>query len=444
MRSRPFVRNAQGKRPYPQRPEVHSVDSAMKRNLEPACPIIPDLAHFHRSALKRRWPALLPAAAALMVVGSLSAAPYRPTDDGRVLVQLPAPASDPRSRRVKELRQQLQREPRRADLAGELVDLHLARLLVEGDPRDAGYARATLAPWWNDPAAPPQLRIARAVLKQFNHDFEGARADLQAVVAQDPDQTQAWAWIAAIAMVQADYGRARQACEQGTRGLSPLQRTACLATVAAATGSARAAAQELGQALADEPDAPPELRLWALTRLAETQERLGAWDAAEGAYRQALDLGLNDSYLLAAYADFLLDRGRPAEVITLLQGRERNDLHLLRLALAARALNDPRGAGWEASLAARFDAARLRGDSVHQKEEARFRLELLGDTAGALPLAAANYTLQREAADARMLLQAALAARRKDAAAPALDWLARSGFESHSLSALAAQLKALP
>ncbi|MBK6790170.1 MAG: hypothetical protein IPG77_21810, partial [Betaproteobacteria bacterium] len=43
--------------------------------------------------------------------------------------------------------------------------------------------------------------------------------------------------------------------------------------------------------------------------------------AAEAAFRDALALAVPDVYLQAAYADFLLDRGRPAEVLTLLQDR---------------------------------------------------------------------------------------------------------------------------
>ena len=68
---------------------------------------------------------------------------------------------------------------------------------------------------------------------------------------------------------------------------------------------------------------------------------------------------------------------------------------------------------------------------------------MLGDAARALALAQANFEEQREPADARLLLEAALAARRADAAAPALAWLRASGIESPRLRALAASLEAL-
>jgi Tfp pilus assembly protein PilF len=393
--------------------------------------------------LSIRWPAPLALALALAAPAT-HPAPYKPQSDQQVLVRLPSASGDPRDRQLAALRKQLSREPRRVDLALAVADANLTRLMAEGDPRYAGHAQAAIAPWWTDPGPPPEVRVRRAVLRQFQHDFDGALSDLEAVVGKDPDNAQAWAWIAAISMVQAHYDRAHEACEQAAPNLSDLHGRACLATVAAATGQARRAAVEFEQALAAAPDASPELRLWTLTRLAETLERVEDPAAAERVYRAALALGLEDSYLLAAYADFLLDRGRPAEVITLLKDRERNDLHLLRLALAGKAVHHPQQAAWQAALAARFDAARQRGDTAHQKEEARFALELLGDAPRALALARANYQVQREAADARVLLQAALAARQKAAAAPVLAWLRTSHFESPPLQALAAQLEALP
>lgn len=368
------------------------------------------------------------------------AAPYKPASDPQVLVRLPAGANDARSREIATLRRQLQAQPRQPDLALRLAQAHLARLAADGDPRDAGLAQAALAPWWTDPAPPAGIHVARAVLRQFGHDFDGALADLDAVVQANPDQVQAWAWINAISLVQARYDRARQAC--GGMDSDDLLQAACHAVVDAATGQARQAASQFDRLLAGE--LPAALRLWLLTRQAETHERLGDTTAAERAWRAALALGLDDSYLRAGYADFLLDQGRAAEVLALLQGREANDLHLLRLALAGQALKHARAAEWKAQLAARFDAARQRGDTAHQKEEARFALQLQGDPARALPLARANYALQREAADARVLLQAALAARDKAAAQPVLDWLQRSRFEHPALAALARQVQALP
>ncbi|HEY6134883.1 MAG TPA: hypothetical protein VIW70_12950 [Rubrivivax sp.] len=386
---------------------------------------------------------------ALVLLGAQAAfctgaAPYRPPSDQQVVETLPARAADPRMREMRESRAALARNPRDLDLALRLARLYYAEVAAEGDPRYIGYAQAALAPWWDEPAPPAEARVMRAILRQFNHGFDAANADLDAALQADPANGQAWAWRAAIAMVQADYAQARRACLGLQPRASNLIGSACRAQVDGTTGQAPAAALALRSALARSSHAPAAERLWALTRLAEIEERLGEHAAAEASYRLALELGLVDGYLLAAYSDFLLDRDRPREVLALLKDKGRSDLLLLRLALAAKALGDPALKVWESELAARFDAARLRGDSVHEKEEARFALAVQGQPARALVLAQQNFAVQREPADARVLLEAALGAGQPAAAAPALKWMADAGIESAVLRGLERKLKGPP
>jgi Tfp pilus assembly protein PilF len=280
----------------------------------------------------------------------------------------------------------------------------------------------------------------RAVVLQYGHRFDAAVSDLDAVVAAEPDDAAAWAWLAAIHMVRADYDRARRACAELADRSVALVATACVAYVDSMTGRAAAAAASLREALARDAEAEPAQRLWALTRLAEIEERRGDGAAAEAAFRAALALGRRDVYLLGAYADFLLDERRPAEVLALLKDGERADVLLLRLAIAAKAAADPRAAAWTRELQQRFEATRARGDTTHRKEEARFELELAARPERALALARDNFAEQREAADARLLLQAAVAASRRDAAEPALQWLRRHRVESVRLQPLAERL----
>ncbi len=378
--------------------------------------------------------------ALLLLAGTALAAPYKPGADAQVLERLPTRAADPAARELRELRRALAADPRNADLAVRLARRLYEQAAAEGDPRFVGYAQAALAPWWDQPEPPPPMRVMRAVLNQFSHRFDAARADLEAAVRARPDDGEAWAWIAAIEMVQTRYDAARAACAHLAAEASPLIVTACSAYADSLSGRADAASQALHAALRGAAGVSAAERLWALTRVAEIDERRGDDRAAEAAYREALSLGLTDGYLLAAYSDFLLDRGRAPEVLVLLKDRERSDLLLLRIAIAARAAGDPGAARWAADLAARFDAARLRGDATHQKEESRFALALQDDAARALALARENYAVQREPADARVLLEAALAAKDPAAAKPVLDWMAASGVESVVLQRLASKL----
>ena len=392
-------------------------------------------------------------AALVLILASYAlahAAPFTPGADGQVLERLPARATDPRARDLARLREAWRAQPQNLDSALRLARAYYDAVAAEGDPRYIGYAQAALQPWWNDPAPPPGVRVQRAVLRQFDHRFEAALADLDAALQADPELADAWAWRAAIHLVRADYAQARRSCEGLASRAPRLIGVACTAQVDAVTGRAAAAASSLQAALEAQTDVDLAQRLWALTRLAETHERIGAWTAAEAAFRDGLAVGRDDVYLLAAYADFLLDRGRPAEVQLLLKDRGRADVLLLRQALAARALgspNAPQAAALGRELDARFAAARARGDTTHQKEEARYLLGLRAhepaSLQAALTLAGSNFAEQREPADARLLLEAALAARDRSAAEPALKWMTESRIESVALAGLASRVKGL-
>lgn len=377
-------------------------------------------------------------------VGAAAGAPYVPPSDDQVVERLALRAGDPAARQLATLRAQWRRDLNDVTAATRLAAAYIDQAAAEGDPRYVGYAQAALQPWWREPDPPPAVRVMRAIVLQYDHRFDDALADLDAAVRAVPDDAQAWAWITAIHLVRADLDRARQACERLAQITPDLVGAACHAQLDSLTGHATQAATALRAALHADPEADPALRLWALTRLAETEERRGDGAAAEHAYRDALALRLPDVYLLAAYADFLLDNGRAAEVMPLLMPQARADVLLLRLAIAARATQDPKRDALARELAARFDAAHARGDTSHRKEESRFALALQGQADRALVLARANYEQQREVADARILLEAALAARQRVAAQPALSWMQATGIESPVLHSLAAQLRELP
>src|SRR5436190_14211167 len=169
--------------------------------------------------------------------------------------------------------------------------------------------------------------------------------------------------------------------------------------------------------------------------------RMEDYATADRLFNQALALGIDDNFLLAAYADFLLERGRAKEVVGLLKGWERSDTLLLRLALAERRLGMREAEAHAQALSERFAAAALRGERLHMGEEARFLLDLKGDGAAALAVALENWKEQREPRDALVVLEAAVAAKDPKAAAPVLRWLEQSRFESERMRRSAASLK---
>lgn len=384
------------------------------------------------------WLAAWPLAAAL-------AAPFTPASDLDVVERLPGrQGQDPAVRLVDALRRQLAAAPQDDRLRVELARRYFDLAQAQGDPRYAGYASGALAPL---AARPPQDRAtaaaywtARGILEQYLHAFDAALDSLARAAQLDPRAPEPPAWRAAIFMVRARYGEALAECERLQPLAEPLWATGCLAYARAASGHLADAYGQLAHAAAGAPEAAPALRLWVKTRLAEMALRLQRHTEAERHFRKGLETGVTDQFLLAAYADFLIARNRPAEAITLLAAWERSDILLLRLALAGQAARDPRASGWIGQLRERFAEAARRGDALHEWEAARFELDIENRPDRALALAASNYAAQREPRDAQLLMRAALAAGRPAEAAPALTWLRASRYEDTVLARLADEL----
>lgn len=376
----------------------------------------------------------------LLAASAAAAAPYIPKDDSAVLERLPGRRSDPAMAELRQLRAALAAAPKDAVAATRLAQRYFDLANAEGDPRYVGYAEAALRPWPGDDA-PAEVLFTRGLLRQYRHDFAAALKDFESALARDPQHVGARAWRAAIFMVQADYAAAARECAALSEIASELMGTGCSAYVEATTGKTRDAYRSLAAALARRPGSSAEARLWTLTRLAEMAWRLGDAPLAERHFNEALRLGVTDNFLLAAYADFLLEQGRPKEVVPLLQDWVRSDTLLLRLAIAEQRLKLPAARAHVQALAERFSAAALRGERLHMGEEARFLLDLKGDARAALAVALDNWKEQREPRDALVVLEAANAARDPKAAAPVLKWLDETGFEGERMRRAAAALR---
>ncbi|MGH6931603.1 MAG: hypothetical protein ACREEE_04135 [Dongiaceae bacterium] len=375
------------------------------------------------------------AALITLLAGRARAEPFIPSDESQVLEHLPTPGSAAK-RELRQLRRSLRDNPTDLTLAVDLARRYIALGRTEFDPRYSGYAQAALRPWWNQPRPPVEVLVLRATLKQNRHDFTGALADLDAVLASDPRNAQAWLTRAVVLQVQGQYDVAQQSCGRLVLLAAPLVAATCLADTLSVNGKANKAYDLLDRVLRETPAQPDDVRLWSLTVLAETAARLGDTAAADRHFRAALDLGQRDAYLLGAYADFLLDQGRPAEAKDLLAGETRADPLLLRLALAEQSGAGADFAGHVQALSDRFAASRQRGDKAHLREEARFMLHLRNDPRQALRLALENWQTQRETWDARIVLEAALAANDPAAASEIVAWLHQTKLEDPAIASL--------
>jgi Tfp pilus assembly protein PilF len=341
---------------------------------------------------------------------------------------------------MRSLRAKLDTVPRNLDAAVRLANSYIDYSRQIGDAHYAGYAESVIAPW-TDLAAPPAIALlTQATILQYRHQFDSARELLQTTLRLDPRNAQAWLTQATLDMVQGDYEAARKDCGQvmNTSGLE--LGSACLGNLLSYTGQARRGLALLRQSEVAGGRAPAAYQAWIEGLIAEAAERLGDWPLAEAHYRSALQLLPHDNFLLVAYADFLLDRGRPGEVLPLLADHFQSDTAFLRLALAQAALHSPDASRYAWMMAARFEALKQRGSDFFGREEARFALQLQHDPETSLALAQRNWQLQRAPWDARVLLEAALAAHQPSAAATVVRFVEETRLEDPAVQSLLRQV----
>jgi predicted Zn-dependent protease len=384
--------------------------------------------------------ALLLAALACCEAG---AAPYIPKDGKQVVERLPSRA-DPVQRELLRLRSELNKNPNDVTLATTLAQRYIEQAREDGDPRYLGYAESALQPWWKLAEPPEAVLVLRATLRQSTHQFPAALLDLDQAVKRDSGNVQAWITRATVQMITGDFAAAKASCMRLYSRAPQLVVQTCLSNIANVNGQGPASYKQLAATLDAQRDVTPAIRIWVTTLLAEMAARAGDNAGAERYFKEALALDHADSYLLAAWSDFLLDHGRAPEVARLLQDKTRADALLLRYALALQAMHAPGAAEQREALRARFDAATLRGDTVHQREQARFELALRNNPAVAVKLARLNWAVQKEPADFRILAETAAASGDLAALTLVVDWLKKSGLQDQTVMPALRRLKVAP
>lgn len=365
-----------------------------------------------------------------------AAASYTPSDAAAIVAHVPT--RDPAELSA---RRTLAASPDRVELAVDLAHADIQRYRTLSDPRFLGRAQATLAPWWNLAEPPPDVLLLRATIRQSLHDFDGARADLDRMVALRPEDAQAQLTRAVVATVTADYARARASCAAVARLASPLVAAACDAPLDAIAGKTDAAYARLTRALsAGRADAG--VKGWVRTALAELALMRGDTEAATGHLRVALALDATDAYARNLLADVMMLEGRAVDASALLAGLEAIDSHLVRRAIAEHQTHGPDEAKLIGAMRDRIAAAAARGDRIHLREEAMFALAVEHEPAAALRLARDNWTVQKELADARLLAETAVTARDPEAARPVIAWARANGLHDAQLDRFLAQLEA--
>ena len=383
---------------------------------------------------------------ALLTTG-VHAAPFLPASDQTILERLSTtPGESARvNQSTRDMRATLARDPKNVDLAVRMAQLYVSRSRSESDPRLLGQAQAALGVWWSQTEPPIPVLLLRATIRQSVHDFNSALRDLDQAVRREPGNAQAWLTLATVQQVTGNLAGAADSCRKVAPLAPPLIGITCLASIDGSQGRAAQAYDTLNNAMVASGAAGRDsigVRGWALTLQAELAERLARPADAERLYLASLAIDPTDAYTVAAYADFLIDAGRAADVLKLIPADTRGDVLLLRRAIAAKLAGASDATQLAQELGQRFKASRARGDRVHLREEARFELAVKSDPSNSLALARDNWLVQKEPLDARIALEAAIAARQPKAVTDVLAWIESTQLQGEKLAQLAAQVKA--
>jgi tetratricopeptide (TPR) repeat protein len=374
--------------------------------------------------------------ATLLTVAGASVAlagPHVPTDDNAVLAELSAGTryADVSARRLARSR---------VDVAIPLAQFYIQQSRLSGDLRYLGYAEAVLAPWAKQTAPQADVLVLQATLQQSRHEFGASLATLDRALNVRPEDAQALLIRATVLRVLGRYPEAGTACERFSRLVEPRLAALCTESLRGLSGQLQSAYSSLAQ-VSTQGWLNSE-KSWLYSELGEMAVRLGREQEAERWFQQDLRLSPSDFYVRAAYADLMLQQGRPREALGLLNGQESLEPLLLRIAIAQKQLRDPALGESSARLRAAFAAELQRGEAVHRREQARFLLEIEEQPRLSLAAALENWSVQHEPDDVLVLVHAAMAAGNPRAAAPALDFARAQGQNDVRIDALTPAISA--
>ena len=386
------------------------------------------------------------AAAVLIAMSAAAAAsppggatPFRPTDAGFVVAELPG-GSRARDGFARQLELSRSDPERAARLAAALLEQ--ARLSAQ--PQFYGRAESVLSPWMARPAVPGPLLILEANILQQRHEFAAAIELLDRAIAQDPRSRQARLMRANVRIVTGDFERARPDCAWLLGSGEQWTGSVCIAQVLGSTGqlprarallerlTADAAVSSTGQ---NQPGQGPttEVLAWSLSVRADLAVRAGALQEAEQLLSRALALTPAGDYTRLALADVLITENQLAAAAQVLDTARPNVGLLLRRAIVQSRAQEGGPQGAMAELKERLTVSAQRGERTHLREETWLALEFPDAGAGtrqaALALARDNFNAQRETEDIRLFARAVIAARDPAALASLKTWLQGSHYQ---------------
>lgn len=263
----------------------------------------------------------------------------------------------------------------------------------------------------------------RAISQQYLHNFDEALSLLDLSLSFDGKDATALLTRANILLVQGKIEAAKEAClPLGSAGRYDLL-LLCETTAQALGPQAQDAADRLNAVLKT-GRMDPALIGYAYSVLGEIAMFQGDNALAQSQFEKAQAADPQTLRIRMLHADSLLALQQPEAALKALDVPVETDAFLLRRALAFKQAGQVEQLSDVSEEMDRRIRANFRvGHNGHAREEARYFLNVKEDPANALERASTNWQAQREYEDAWLLIDAAKAAGRPEAAEPVRDWM---------------------
>ena len=313
----------------------------------------------------------------------------------------------------------------RTAVGAELPETEIARIAQEyaqqgrrlGDSQSIRLAMGLLEPLRMRTNLNADGLLTLAGLKSYEHDFSKALTLLDRAALKDGYRDEALLRKISILITVGRFEEARQTLAGNPSLLGKSCGTTLLMLLSSMTGKLEASYSLLARQAQTGRGYSEQEAIWTYGILAEMAERLERVSDAEGFYRKGLEAG-TDIYLSNAWLDFLIGQKRLDEAKRFAGASPLRERLLLRKVVAAPTTEE-------------IERVRsgFSGSSAHQRELALFLLAVEVDPAGALQAALANWAVQKEPIDARLVLESAAAAGNPVAAEPVFTWIRNNHFE---------------
>jgi len=380
----------------------------------------------------------------LLLSSTADADAYIPKRDDTVLEELPASWHSAEADSEHKWRQALTANPTNINAATQLARHYINNARQHNDPRFYGYAEQVLSPWNDAPSVPPMVLLLRATIKQHFHQFEQALNDLDHVLQIEPNNAQAWLTRASISQVTGHPLDAAKNCTILLKLTEPLVAVACLSRALSTSGYTQEAYKQLHAAYNNARNPSIDTKVWALSILADIAYQLDNIDSASQHYRDALALSPGNTQVMLHFTDFLIEQQQYNTAHQILHKKTNHNGLLLRLVITEGALNHPDLLLHRDLLNTRLTEEIRWNSYVSLRDQSRFHLAIQGNPGKALIFAQRNWQQQKELADLKLLLTAAIAAKKPETAISAIQWAQQHQIKDEKLNRLIALIQKTP